>query len=312
MATSGSVDFADSITRNTILQTALRRINVLATGEDMDAAMQSDGSFALNLMVKEWQAEGLNLWAVQRATLFLSKSTKSYSLGPSGAHCTLSVTETAVKVAGSTSDTSIDVDSTTGMTAADNIGIMLDAGTIHWDTIASVTDSDTVVITTGLASAAAVDNAVYFYTDKINRPLRVVSARRKISGVETVVDVISRQEYDDQPTKATTGTPTQVYYKPTLDTGTLFIWPTSDAEGTTMELSLQGPLEDFDAPTNNPYYPGEWGNALIWNLAAQLGVEYGIPKNTLGRVRDEAARSKQTVENFDRETAPIFFQPEFN
>jgi len=52
------------------------------------------------------------------------------------------------------------VDSTAGMVAGDIIGVYQDDGTIHWTTISSVTDAATLVLTTGLASAAATTNRV--------------------------------------------------------------------------------------------------------------------------------------------------------
>jgi len=70
-------------------------------------------------------------------------------------------TITAIKVAASSGATSIDVDSTTGMVATYQIGIELDNSEYHWTTISSVTDSDTVVISTGLPSPAAVDREVH-------------------------------------------------------------------------------------------------------------------------------------------------------
>lgn len=70
---------------------------------------------------------------------------------------------TAIKVEAAANATTIDVDSTTGMAAGDAIAIVLDSGDTHWDIISSVTDGDTVVITTGVPSVAAVDNVVKTY-----------------------------------------------------------------------------------------------------------------------------------------------------
>jgi len=57
-------------------------------------------------------------------------------------------------------ETTMLVDSTTGMAAGDRVGIELDSDAVHWTTIASITDATTFVLTTGLPSAAGDDNKV--------------------------------------------------------------------------------------------------------------------------------------------------------
>jgi len=58
-------------------------------------------------------------------------------------------------------ETTMLVDSTTGMVAGDRVGIELDSDLVHWTTIASVTDAITFVLTTGLPSAAGDDNKIF-------------------------------------------------------------------------------------------------------------------------------------------------------
>ena len=70
---------------------------------------------------------------------------------------------TTVKTNASANATTIDVTTSTGMAATDTVAITLDSGDVHWDIISSVTDGDTIVITTGIPSAAAAGNAVKSY-----------------------------------------------------------------------------------------------------------------------------------------------------
>ena len=60
-------------------------------------------------------------------------------------------------------ETTIVVDSTSGMVAGDRVGIVLDTAlrAIHWSTISSVTNATTFVITDGLADAAATTKKVF-------------------------------------------------------------------------------------------------------------------------------------------------------
>ena len=68
--------------------------------------------------------------------------------------------DTEIRVAASSTDTTIECDDTTGMSAGDICGIELDSGNWHWTTVASVTDGNTFVIDDGLTDDAAVDNDI--------------------------------------------------------------------------------------------------------------------------------------------------------
>ena len=69
MATSGSTDY--SRTANQIITLAMRRMGVISKGEAPDADEMADGLEALNVMVKLWQIEGINLWKQEELILWL-------------------------------------------------------------------------------------------------------------------------------------------------------------------------------------------------------------------------------------------------
>lgn len=311
MATSGSTDF--SVSENDILKSAHVRAGVLDANETMSSDMETTGRMNLNLMVKEWIAEGMRLWKIKRLTLWLDSAQVKYQLSSStGEHFTESFVETAVKTAAVSGASSLDVDSTTGITAADYIGVVQDDNTIHWTTVASVTDSDTLVLTAALTDDCAVDNPVFAYTSKAARPVRLLTARRKESGSSDVpLQVISMDEYDALANKTTTGTAVSVAYDRHTPSGDVYVWPAPSDENIYLELTCETLIEDFDAQTNTPDFPIEWGNALIWNLAETIGIEYGVPDKTLARVRMKAGESKNKVAMFDTDNTPIFFQPEY-
>lgn len=77
--TSGSTDF--SVTRDDIIKRALRLIGVLAQGETPTAAQITEGAFALNSLVKAWQADGMPLWALKSYNIPLVAGTKDYEIG---------------------------------------------------------------------------------------------------------------------------------------------------------------------------------------------------------------------------------------
>jgi len=311
MALSGSVDFTAN--REQMVTAALRICNVAGTGQTPSAEDMADGVQALNMMIKAWQADGLQLFARRRVSLLLEKNVSKYTLSTAGSYATYSenLNETAIRVAGLTSDTVIEVDTTIGMTAGDYIAIILDDGTLHKTTIASVTDSDTVVITTGLASAAAIDNRVWWFTTKVARPLRVLqSFLRDSANVDTMISVISQDEYWALSTKTNDGRVNQVYYDPQYAAGYLYVWPQTDSVTSTMELIIQKSFDDLDASTNNVEFPSEWLNAIKFNLALMLSYEIGLPGTFIDRLEKRAFMEKGVLLSYDQENASLFFQPE--
>lgn len=308
MPTSGSADF--TINRNDILNTALVLCGYADPDETPSGNDYTNSSRLLNLMVKAWMAKGINLWAMKEATLFLSVGTASYSLGPSGTHCTNAYVHTTLSADAASSATSIQIASATGMSNADNIGIVLNDGSIHWATISGA-PSTTTTIASGLTSAASSGNVVFAYTTKINRPQRIISAyRRSISGQDTPIELIARSDYAELSDKSTEGKPIQAFYDPQLTNGTLYLWSTPDLATDVVRFWHSRPLEDFDSATDNPDFPIEWGEALIYGLADRLCDFYRAPLATKQQIRVLAAEKLDEAMSYDSEPVSVFFQPD--
>jgi len=303
MAVSGSKNF--TITRTDIIGAALRKVGAFDSGDAIDASDSEDAALALNLMIKEWSARGIDVPWRETVTLFLQPDTQSYTIGPSGDHATSSYRETTLSAAAASGATTLTLTSTSGLTAADYIGIKLDSGSIHWTTIVN---ASTTSITSGLASAASSGNAVYSYTTKANRPQKVVFAHRRDSDShDTEVTIIGEVAYRSLSTKGADGPVNQCYYQPTLTNGTLFVWP-ANANGVDKLILICQPLvDDFDAASNNPQFPIEWGNAIVWNLAVELAPEYGLSVRERIALKAEAREKLETVLDYDVENASVVF-----
>lgn len=311
MATSGSTDFAPS--RDQIIKSALQKCGVLGLGDYANSVEDiADANIALNMLAKSWQADGLQLWLQEEGILFLDGTSQQYSLGPASGddHATTiaDYVKTEMRVAGIATDTILEVDSTTGMTAADQIGIELDDGTVQWTTINTVTDSDTLVVDVALTGAAAIDNHVYTYTTKINRPLRITEMwHRDSSNIDTPIQLISRNEYVDLSDKASTGRITEAFYDKQLVSGKLNLWPIDDTVKDTIRFYYQRPIEDFDAAANTPDFPTYWINALVWGLSAQIAPEHGVDNATWRMFMQMAAIEKANAMAYDVEDTSVFF-----
>lgn len=310
MTTSGSVDFTE--TRNQIITDALITCGAIdASG----AAAAEDVSFAarrLNAMVKTWQAQGTRLWTRREAYLFTAKSQARYKIGPNSTEHTAELDDavfTTLSADAASGAASISVTSTTGMTVADNIGVVLDDGTIDWDTISAIPGA--VTLTGTLSGAASSGNEVFAYTTKINRPLRIEDAqRRDSSGNETPIIAISHAEYQQIPNKTITGKTNEFYYQPTTPDGFLSIWPEPETSDS-IRLTCLFPIEDFDATSNTPDLPQEWIDCLMWNLAARLCPSYGTPALDRQSIILEAGRLYDVMSGWDREMESTYFEPEF-
>lgn len=310
MATSGSVNF--TVNRNRMIALATGAAGVSDPGQTLSSAKYALVSDILNMMLKSFQADGLKLWLRKQATVFLKDGTKQYSLSSTGAHATYSYTRTKIKVAASATNTAIDVVSTTGMTAGDFIGFVLNDGTSYWTTITSVTDTDTVVIPSpGITSAAAIDNYVYFFTKKINRPLRVLQAFiRDSSGNDTSVSIIAQNDYMELSSKDAEGQVNQINYDPQTSSGLLNVWPKPDDVTDTLEIIVQREIEDMDVGTDDFDIPSEWYETVLYGLTERVGIQFQIPENMMNRISKKASDSLIKSIGFDVENSSVFLSPE--
>lgn len=308
MAVSGSKNF--TVTRTDLIYAALRKTGEFDSGETPAAGDIADAALALNLMVKEWSARGIDVPWREEITVFLQPGTQSYLIGPDGDHATTSYVETTLSTDEALGSSSLGLTSTTGINTSDYIGVKLDDGTIHWTTITNVAGT---TITTGLASSASAGNAVYAYTTKAYRPQRVVYAyRRSASDVDSEVGLIGEVAYQGLSSKGSGGPVNQIYYKQTVSNGTLYVWPANSGGPDKLVLISQNLVDDFDAAGNNPQFPIEWANAIVWNLAVELAPEYGVSIKEQINLQRLASEKLETLLNTDVENASVIFSREAN
>ncbi len=314
MATSNSVDF--TINRDELIKDALYDVGAIAQGDTPSPPIINHGSRKLNMMMKAWQADGLRIWKNDEITIFTDKSKPFYLLGPTGDHAVLSAgyNKTEIKVAAVATDTAIDVDTTSGMTASDNIGIVLDDGSIHWSTIASITDSDTVVIDDAIETGdtVAIDNNVYWYTTKINRPLQITNAvLRKDDNFDTDLEIIAREIYYNLGDKTGTGQINQIYYDAQTTNGRLYVYTRTDTVTDRIIARVQLPIEDMDSASDDFDCPQEWFLALQTNLAVLLAPSYGTLTGVeFKALKMIAVEEKERADGFDTEKTSVLIQPD--
>jgi hypothetical protein len=280
-------------------------LQLIGSGGSVGTNEAADGLESLELMIKSWQVEGIKLWTLTEGRIFTVDSQASYSL-PGARGCKITeLVETTLDADEAAGQTVLSVTSTTGFTNSDVIGIMLDAGTIHWTTISSFVAGDTVTIASALPSAASSGNDVFVYTVAIERPLEILDIRLLEDGREQQINQMSRDDYFRQPDKTTASTPNQWFYDPQLTTGKLYLWPPPSDEATMLNVTYKRMIEDFDSGSNDPDFPAEWIETLGYNLAVRIAPQYGRPVPP--EVLAVAGQLKDTLEDWSQETGSIQF-----
>lgn len=314
MATSGTATFSRN--RDQIIKAAARRVGAIEAGETPDAGIVTDFAEALNAMVKAWQADGLYVWTSTEGILFPQLEQSRYTLSTTstdkaaGAYVATALSADALIGA-----TSITVDSITGISNADNIGVQLDDGTLDWSTVSGAPSGSTIVMAAGLGDSVSDGALVLTYTTNIVRPLKILSARRfnLISEIETPLDEMDRAEYFEQPNKSNAGTPTSFFYDRrggANTSGYFYLWPEPGSVEDAIKFTFARPIQDFSVAGDDADLPQEWFKALISNLAFEMADDFDVPPVKYARLEKRAAIDLAKVTSWETELMQVQFIPD--
>jgi hypothetical protein len=319
LATSGSVDF--SVTRDDIIQDALENLGIVLPGATPVAAHVTAAARKLNMIVKQWQgtadfAPGLKMWSRKRATMFLSKTGFSYTLGPTTTETgrtnkfSNSYAQTTLSVAAAVNDSAVTVTATTGIASGYRIGVVVNSGALLWTTVSGALTGNSVPLTTNISGAADIGSVVFCYatTTQGRRPLSILTATLKDSdGVETALSPMTLEEYSYISDKDVAGTPTRYLYESSLTDGSIYLDCAPSDTSSVVYITYLSPPEDFDASTDNPDFPQEWYRPLSWQLTMELAPSYGrTVTQEMKLARDEAL---MIARNTNPETSDLSFEP---
>lgn len=309
MALSSSVNYSQN--RDSFITDAMQVIGVASESETPSPYEMQTGVRVFNRLVKALQADGLHLFARKTGTLFLQKDKTSYNLG-TGSYATKDTDYIWTQLNGAlaASATAVTTDTTTGMAVDDNIGVVLTDNTIHWDTIATIVDTENFTLTTGVASAASDNAYVMTFTNLIDRPLRIIhSVLKNTSNIDLPMYQMSMVEYRDLPDKTSGGLSTQFYFDPQLTNAILHPWPRQNSNNYRLEFVYLKPYDDLDTATDDLEFPQEWYQPIVYGLAARLADVNGLPLQERSYIEKRAKEMKQDVMGFDVENASLFLQP---
>lgn len=296
-------------TAGNLIRDALRIATITGIETTVQPSDYARGADLLNNILGALQAKQIHIWSETEAVMPLNPLQQSYVMGTD--HVFTEYEYTQMRVAAVAGATTLEVDSTAGMTAGDFIGIELDTGERQWTTINVVTDSDTLTIVDALDEDVAIDATVFTYTTKIDQPVRVLSARYSdsITSDELPIWIISRQDYFALPSKFSQGAVNQVYYSRQLENAPLYVWPTAQTCNNVLRFTFIKPQYIPEDQSENILIPPEWYNALTWLLAGDLGMMYAIDSNKQMMIEQKAQMYLADATASDTDLSPIQFQP---
>lgn len=159
------------------------------------------------------------------------------------------------------------------------------------------------------------------------RPLRLMEEgcfiRNTISGqqLDTPLVVLSRTDYANFGNKLSQGTINSIYYQPAIDSGlvtspsvgygTLYVYVTPIDATHSIIGNFQRPIYIMNNATDEFDFPAEWFLALRYGLAEILADEYEVPDGRLMRVREQAQKHHDNVQDWSVEQSKFRFQPDF-
>jgi hypothetical protein len=152
----------------------------------------------------------------------------------------------------------------------------------------------------------AVGVSRYSYTfgsggDFTTVPLDITDDMRVTRGTNEIPMIrLSREDYMRLPNKTNIGYPTQWYYARGRAGGTLYVWPSPDTAGGTLNFTYRRQIMDVDAGPNDIDVPAEWYEAIMYNLADKFQENSGFAVTNEGRkISAEAARLYGVVKGYD-------------
>jgi len=151
-------------------------------------------------------------------------------------------------------------------------------------------------------------------TVNTNKPVHIIQAfiRDTSSNVDIPLRIETLYDYNRLSNKSATGRPIQLSYLPQRTFGDIFIYPTPDAtiaSTNQIYIRFQSPYEDFDSAADEPDFPQEWFQALIYGLAYTLAPEYGIPIQERNVLREDMLMYKAEALSGGSEEGSMFIQP---
>jgi hypothetical protein len=127
-------------------------------------------------------------------------------------------------------------------------------------------------------------------------------------------DLKNKSEYDFMRLpRNSIGVPVHYMWQPSIQGGTVSIWPlTSDASTVstkTLQIVYQKEFDGFTASTETLDFPAYWTLAIVYKLALLLAPEYGVPITDRQILAKEAKEFWDLAASYGDEDGGFYVQP---
>lgn len=149
------------------------------------------------------------------------------------------------------------------------------------------------------------------------KPLRLLECQRydtsdPTNPISIPVLNMTEREYQHMNAKNSRGAPVQAFYRPDAYQGWLHVWPNADTYWQTngsLACIFHRQIQDFDSVSDDPDFPSEWHEALVYQLATRLAPNIGLAPNDRDRLQKDADKILGLVLANDYEEGSIYFRP---
>lgn len=153
-----------------------------------------------------------------------------------------------------------------------------------------------------------------------DKPLKIVQSWLRNTAVTPNIDipmtVISQQEYKMLGSKFATGVVNSVYLRVDVAYSEIYVFVTPDtltAATYALYLIVQRGMADITTGSTDVQildFPNEWFNALVWNLADDLAIEFSVPQDRRSEIALRAKGYRDQLNDWDVEAVSTFFTPD--
>jgi len=303
-------------TKYEIIRDAFTTINRFGPDERIDDYSYQFASRTLNRLLKNWMADGFNLWLRVVYYLFVQPNQVTYSIYEgTNDNFTENYTKNFTTISASAGDNFIVVDDGSNINSGDYIGVTLNTGERYWATVfTSVANTVTFNVGYTLPSDVNENNIVISYTYKASNPSNVFSGSRSIDFITDIpMNYLTFEQYFEMPNKQNTSSsmPVSYMYDRQLERTNITLWPNPTTADMLVKFVVYKKVTNLDINANEPDYPEEWHEAIVLNLAVRLCTAYG--KNTgdkYANLKADAREAYLRAKAFDNEVGSLFLQPD--
>jgi hypothetical protein len=314
MATSGI--YTLSKTTNQLAEETFDIMQIGADGETLGGDAIGRFKASANLLLKEWQSQGIHLWTYTEGTLFLTVDQEKYDFQDSTTHIANTWYETTTTADTLAAANTIEVTNADNIQNGDVIGVIQNNNDLFWTTVNGAPVGLTVTLTDNITlptvSGAFVRNyRVATATSPELIPVsRVLNVRRKeTTDYEIPIVFSSREDYFNLPNKDQSGTPIQAHYARQdvagETSGTMYLWNSPNSSVPVINFTYERKLQILVDAGDTVDLPDYAQLAFIYNVAVKLIPKYGTSQALADMIRQEAQILKNDMLAFDSALYPI-------